>query len=101
MSADLYGTPTVRRLPGDEATRMTGARSGLIHALLYTRDQMNYLRAEERALPRHHTAKRRAIMAKVDALAKVEERINTAQLDCDRVLKGHKALASKDSAHDR
>ena len=33
-------------------------------------------------------------MAKVDALAMVEARINTAQLDCDRVLKGHRALRS-------
>ncbi|PZR36447.1 hypothetical protein [Caulobacter segnis] len=60
--ANICGTPTVRQLPDEEAIRMIGARSGLVHALLYTHNELNHLRALECSLPRHHTAKRRAIM---------------------------------------
>ena len=73
---------------------MTGARSGLVHALIYLRNEIHAQHPDLRRIPRHHTAKRRRAMEKVEALSRVEKIIDDAQKDCDRVLRGHRAIAA-------
>lgn len=91
---EAHGTPTIRRLPDAEAIRMEGARSGLIHALLHVRRAIANHSPDQtyQRIPVHHTAKRRAAQAKVDALKEAERRIDDEQLGCARVLAGHRAL---------
>lgn len=86
-----------RLLPDDEVTRMTGARSGLIHALLYVREviQRHDPDARYRAIPQHHTAKRRAAAAKVAVLRDAERKIDDAQKRCEVALAGDRALRGR------
>ena len=57
---------------------MTGARSGLVHALIYLRNEIHAQHPDLRRIPRHHTAKRRRAMEKVEALSRVEKIIDDA-----------------------
>lgn len=93
-NTEVHGTPSVRQLSTWDADHMTGARSGLIHAMLYVRAEILRHDPDVRRIPKHHTAKRRAAMAKVEALRAAERVISDKQIECGIVLRGHRALVA-------